>query len=88
MENINNNTLNTHNPNEINSNENNNAAKFYHNEIVDVFDFEKKISSEAIITSIRGNVYAIKDTSTNEEEIIRHNNKILISQCKKRIKNF
>lgn len=62
-------------------NEHNEHEHFYHNETVDVFDSERRISSEAIITSIRGDIFVIKYSNTNEEEVIRHNRKILISQC-------
>jgi hypothetical protein len=58
------------------------TMNFYHNEIVDVYDQEKKISSEAIIVSIRGDIFVIRDLYTNEEEVIRNNNKLLIQQCK------
>ena len=54
---------------------------FYFNETVDVFDLDKGISSEAIITSIRGDIFIIKNALTNEEEIIRNKNKLLIHQC-------
>lgn len=55
---------------------------FYHNEIVDVFDIHNKTASEAIIISIRGNIHIIKYTKTNEEEVIRNDDKIILKQCK------
>ena len=54
---------------------------FYHNEMVDVYDLVNKISSEAIITSIRGNIFIVKYTANGQEEIIRNEDKIIIKQC-------
>jgi hypothetical protein len=81
MENLNENKSNDHIELITNLDDDHNI-NFYHNEIVDVYDLEKKISSEAIIISIRGDLYVIKDSHTNEEEVIRDKNKLLIRQCK------
>lgn len=55
---------------------------FYHNEIVDVYDLMFKSSSEAMITSIRGDIYRVKYTDSDQEETIRSDDsKIILKQC-------
>lgn len=55
---------------------------FYHNEIVDVYDLIDKTSSEAMITSLRGDIYRIKYTDSDQEETVRsHDSKIILKQC-------
>ena len=55
---------------------------FYHNEIVDIYDLITKSSSEAMITSIRGDIYRVKYTGSDQEETIRtDDSKIILRQC-------
>ncbi len=75
MENSVRNKKNLVNQNEINT------EPFYHNEIVDVYDFSNKTSSEGMITSIRGDIYRVKYTDNNEEETIRDDEKLILRQC-------
>jgi len=54
---------------------------FYHNEIVDIYDFRDKISSEGVITSIRGDIYRVKYVDRDEEETIINEDIKIIKQC-------